>query len=432
MQHGSCECSKTELDLQYVPPTMTSMMESQWRDFHPIASLDSYTAPIEFLVPPHSENFTDLSQSYLYVKFRVLRANGENLEDDKNVSTANNFLHSMFSSIDMYLNNKPVSHNMDTYPYRAYLENLFSYGNEIKKSQLRAELWNKDKTKKFNAYDEGGMSERKEIIKESKPVEMQGKLHLDLCLQEKYLPNGIEIKIKLNRASPLFCLMVGEGGGGYPVVLKIDEAKLSMRQVRLLPALANATNRSIEAHNAKYPIKRVEVKTFTINQNLMSKIEDNLFQGQLPKRLFIGMVTNKAFNGDLKENPFNFDHFNLSKLEVTADGHDIYGRPFEPDFEHHLYLKSYLSMYQALGNLTLLQNCNIKYDEYPKGFCLWGFDFTPDQGADQSHLHPIKTGKLRIEVQFSQALEEAINVIVYAEYDNQIQINKLREVFTDF
>ena len=28
-------------------------------------------------------------------------------------------------------------------------------------------------------------------------------------------------------------------------------------------------------------------------------------------------------------------------------------------------------------------------------------DLTPDQAADQSHLHPIKTGILRLELQFA-------------------------------
>ena len=30
MQSGSCECSKSELDVLTVPPTMTTMQESQW------------------------------------------------------------------------------------------------------------------------------------------------------------------------------------------------------------------------------------------------------------------------------------------------------------------------------------------------------------------------------------------------------------------
>ena len=37
-----------------------------------------------------------------------------------------------------------------------------------------------------------------------------------------------------------------------------------------------------------------------------------------------------------------------------------------------------MSVYQALGNQ---QNCNIDYKDYKEGYCYWGYDLTPDQGA---------------------------------------------------
>ena len=79
-----------------------------------------------------------------------------------------------------------------------------------------------------------------------------------------------------------------------------------------------------------------------------------------------------------------------------------------------------------------VQNCNIDYEDYKGGYCFWGYDLTPDQAADQSHLHPIKTGNLRLELQFATSLDKTINVLVYAEFDNLIEINGLREVNTDY
>ena len=226
--------------------------------------------------------------------------------------------------------------------------------------------------------------------------------------------------------------MVGEGGGGYPSVVKIDVAKVSVRTVQLLPAITNDLNQAIAQKQAKFPIRRVEVKTFTINTGLRSKIEDHLFQEQLPKRLFIGMVTNEEFNGSYASNPFRFRPFRLSKLDVSCDGHNIYGRPFEPNFRDDQYLRSYMSLYQALSSQNQVQNCNISFQDYKDGYCFWGLDLTPDQGADQSHLHPLKTGNLRLELQFANALDVTINVIVYAEFDSLIEINGLREVTTDY
>ena len=202
---------------------------------------------------------------------------------------------------------------MDTYPNRAYLENLFSFGSDVKQNQLRAgEFWYQDATGKFVAWDSETIKARMVAVEESKPLELMGRLHLDLAMQEKYLPNGIEIRLRLNRASLQFCLMVGEGSGGYPSVVKIDVAKVSVRTVQLLPAITNDLNQAIAQKQASFRSGGVEVKTFTINTGLRSKIEDHLFQGQLPKRLFNGMVTNEEFNGSYASNPFRFRPFRLS------------------------------------------------------------------------------------------------------------------------
>ena len=134
------------------------------------------------------------------------------------------------------------------------------------------------------------------------------------------------------------------------------------------------------------------------------------------------MVDNATFNGSFATNPFNFQYFNLSKLEVSCDGHSIYGKPFEPKFEFNQCLRFYMSLYQALGSENQIQNCNIDYEDYKDGYCFWGYDFTPYQRADQSHLHPIKTGNIRVELQFARALDQTINVIEYADFDNLIEI----------
>ena len=155
----------------------------------------------------------------------------------------------------------------------------------------------------------------------------------------------------------------------YPAKIKIDTAILRVRNVQLLPAISNELNQTIAHHNAKLPIGRVEVKTFTISSGTRSKIEDHLLTGQLPKRVFIGLVTNEAFNGTLGTNPFFFQHFNLSKMDVTCDGHSVYGKPFEPRFGNDQYLRSFLSVYQALASQNQVQNCNIDYEDYKEGYC---------------------------------------------------------------
>ena len=83
-------------------------------------------------------------------------------------------------------------------------------------------------------------------VTKSKSVELQSKLHMDLAMQEKYLPNGLEFKLRLNRSYSQFCLMSDDS----PAKNKIDTAILRVRNVQLLPAISNELNQTFAHHNA--------------------------------------------------------------------------------------------------------------------------------------------------------------------------------------
>jgi hypothetical protein len=59
-------------------------------------------------------------------------------------------------------------------------------------------------------------------------------------------------------------------------------------------------------------------------------------------------------------------------------------------------------------------------------------DFTKDQEAQTDKFHLIQTGNLRVEVQFATNLTHTLNGVVYAVFDNMLEINKQREVAIDY
>ena len=104
----SCEGVKSELDLFAVPPTQTSIDEGQWIEHQPMTSLDS-GGPIEFVVPGTGDAYIDLANTYLFVRAKIIRGVGTNLADDTPVAPINNWLHSLFSQVDVYLNDTLVT-----------------------------------------------------------------------------------------------------------------------------------------------------------------------------------------------------------------------------------------------------------------------------------------------------------------------------------
>ena len=115
----SCECVKSELDLFSVPPTQTSIEHGQWVEHHPLATITD-SGPIEFSISGSGEDYLDLANTYVYVRAQIVKDYGTNLAEDAEVGPTNLWLHSLFSQVDVSLNEKLISPSTNTYPYRAY------------------------------------------------------------------------------------------------------------------------------------------------------------------------------------------------------------------------------------------------------------------------------------------------------------------------
>ena len=105
--------------------------------------------------------------------------------------------------MEVYLNDTLVTPSSNTYPFRAYVDTVLGYGDEAKNTKLTSQLWYRDTAGHMDAttVDGGntGLVERRRYIAESRIVEMMGRLHVDLFLQDRVLLNGVSVKIRLVR-----------------------------------------------------------------------------------------------------------------------------------------------------------------------------------------------------------------------------------------
>lgn len=432
MNPESCECSKAELELFTVPPTNVSMEKGSMVECLPISTIGD-RSPVEFVVSSSNDEYIDIGRTFLYVKVKIVNQDKSDLEQDAKCGPVNLFMHSLFSQIDLQLNGKLISPSINTYPYKAYLETLLSYGSDAKKSQLGSELWYFDNgnMNEFNPHvDEGndGFITRGKMTSKSKAVEMMGRLHCDFFQQDRYLINGVEMKLKLIRSPEAFHLMADDDK--YLTV--IEDVSLFVRKVKLNPAIPVAHNKALsQGKTVKYPIRRGIVSTFTIPTGNMSINKDNVVMGQLPRRVIVGLVTNQSVNGDVKSNPYDFKNLDLNYFALYVDGELFPNKPLDPDFEDDQFLRAYMTLFEGTGMLNDNKGHGIKRTNYKNGFALYAFDLTPDM-TEGSHIDPIKHGSIRMEIHFKKALAQTVNAIIYSEYDNLIQIDRARNVITDF
>ena len=434
MNSETCECSKAELELLTVPPVNTSMERGRVEEFLPISSVGD-TGPIEFHVASSTDEYLDIGRTQLYLRVKVVQKEDKGvLPDDAQVSTTNLWMHSLFSQVDVQLNGKLITPSTNTYPYKAYLEDLLSYGSDAKESQLGSEMWIPDKPNlaEFNPLADDvsntGLKTRHGLIGRSKTVEMMGRLHCDIFMQDRYLTNGVNVHIKLIRKPEAFHLI----GAEDKYLLQITDIALYVRKVKLNPMIPLMHNKALNSGKTlKYPIRRAVVSTFTIPNNTMSATKDNVIMGQLPRRVIVGLVKNSSFNGSIKMNPYNFETFNLNFLALFAGGQQFPAKPLTPNFTENQYMRSFMTMFEGTGMLNENRGHDITRENYPKGFTLYAFDLTSDM-AEGSHVDPIKHGSLKVEVHFDRQLPSTVNVILYCEYDNLIQFDRARNVITDY
>jgi hypothetical protein len=424
----SCEGLKSELDLFTLPTTQLSIVRGDWVHYKPIGSLNDH-GPLEFVVPGSGEDYIDLPQTLLQLHVKITKADGTTLGTDKVVGPVNNWMHSLFAQIDIFLNQKLISPPAHTYAYRAYIETVLNYDEPAKSSQLTARLWYKDTAGKMDDFkSNAGLTKRATFVSSSKTVDMIGNIHHDLFNQDKFLLNGVEMRLKFIKNKDEFHLM----SENPSVKAEIMDASLLVRKVRISPTVLLAHNRALEKSTAKYPMTRVDVKTITIPKDLQSKTMDNLYLGQLPKRVIIGFVSNTAFNGDFTRNPFNFQHFGLNFICLYVDGQQIPSKPLQPDFDAKQYVAAYHTLYSGTGIHFQDEGNGITREEYPGGNCLMAFDLTPDLSANAEHWNLQRQGSLRVEVRFKNGLSESINCILYAEFDNIMEIDRHRNIVVDY
>ena len=426
----SCECVKSELDLFVVPPTQTSIEHGQWVEHNPISSITD-DGPLQFFISGSGDEYVDLANTELYIRAKITNADGSDIAGDADCAPTNLWLHSMFSQVDVSLNEKLISPSTNTYPYRAFLETVLSYGKEAKESHLTAALWYKDTSTKFDTCTDAniGYKTRKSIAAKSATIEMMGKLHSDLFMQDKYLLNSVDIKIRLVRSKNGFAIMSPTGGAGFRV--KIEDAALFVRKVKISPTVQLAHIKGLEKSTAKYPLRRVECKVFSIPAGHLSVTHENLFLGQTPKRIIVGFCDTDAFNGSYSKNPFNFKNYDLNFLALYVDGKQVPSKPLQPKFKHGNYIRAYTSLFSGTGQNYSDEGNDIGRLEYPHGYTLYAFNLTADL-SDGTHFNLIKQGNLRIEAHFNEALASTINTVVYAEFENILEIDRARNVLFDF
>ncbi len=431
IDHLSSPSTKTELDLFTVPPTQVAVEKSKWREI-PLSNACTNDGPYEFHIPaePH---MLHLYKNYITVEFRICHADGTVMQAADQVGPINLIGKTFFSQMRLFLNGTEVFNSSNKYAYRVFLETELNYGHDAKESQLQAALYEKDTPAgaQNNVDNIGnvGLASRSAHFIQSAWVQVMAPLHCDLFFQDRYLLNQIDVRLQLYRNNDRFLLVSFEQAPDYK--MEIRNMHWLVKAVEIAPSVSLAIEKTLQHFTAKYPVRRVEIKTMNIAAGLRSTADNALFTGQLPRRLVIGCVDSDAFHGTYGKSPFNFKNYDIREVSVSAGGETFPSKPLQPHFATNQYMRSFVQLFEGLGFGGENKGNRVDRSSFKNGSCLFAFDLSPDED-DGSHWDLIKEGSVCVHINFGTALAQAVEVIVYAEFDNLLTIDKGRNPSIDY
>ena len=424
----------SNLDLFSLPNTQAAVTKSQIVNFYPVSEI-SDESPIEFNVSGSGLEYISLKDTRLHIKCKILHADNTPIAALTKIGPVNLTLQSLWSQVDIFLNQRLVSSASNNYPYKAYIQTLLNFGSDAKLSQLGTQLYYKDTAKHLDDADpiagnNSSLLIRAEYFSNSNIVGLIGPIHADVFQTPKLLLNNVDLRIKLYKSKNEFCLMSSETTPAFKIV--ITEAVLKINKVTVSPSITLAHAGALKLSTAKYPVSKIEVKSVSLAAGSNQVNLDDVWHGQIPSKVIIGFVSSMAFNGAYSKNPFNFQHYNLNYIACYVNGESVPAMPLKLTFSGTgingaNYMEAYQTLFSGTGVLNSDSGTDIDRDDYPGGYSL--VTFTIDPLANNPEVWSMKqAGNLRIEARFNDPLSETVSMLIYGEFPYVVEVDEARNV----
>ena len=403
------QCASSALDFNNLPYIQSAVEHSQIVEYSCLTVLPSSDESfLEFRIDK-TDSYTDLDRTWLYCQVQILNKDGTNLPATDTCTFINNIGYALFDSVDVFISDQKITKSETFYPWWTYLYNLLFYSHSASQRYLElGNLWYPDESFKFDELTgdsiNQGMKDRQSNCGDSKKIWLCTKLLLNTQL-EKLIPSQTEIGLKFNRAPTSFCLLADKT---KEYQIKILDAKLHVNRVKLFESAHRDFEKILNTQGFFYPGTNPVVRSKTI-----SKGDQNLdwtpFTGKLPQRIYMWMILQEAYNGQQNKNPFNFQPFSLTKLQVFHNGRSLPYSQGLTKLDGKDYLKFYMS---TLMSINSPETFKITYTDYQSGYFIVAVDVSSDFSAGCDYNNIDEFGSLRITADLKNHLKVRLHFSV--------------------
>jgi hypothetical protein len=333
----------------------------------------------------------------------------------------------MWKQVSVSLNGHEVE-KIDNYPYRAYLSMLTSYSKDVLEKRGELSGWARDTHTAWcdTVYATTGKNEgfktRGTPFRASKEVVLIGRIDSDVMNQGRDIPPNTDIQVCLTRSSDAFALMSATDGASYKLL--VLDAELVVARDKLAPSLHHAHVELTQKYNLSMDYRHSKVLTYNLALGTTTGSITNAFSSNtnLPDRFVAFVVTNEAFSGALKINPFEFGHHKLNCIVAKVNENTLVPSDgYKPNFTSGRVENVYYNLLREFDadeenfmlDLSKLDFCN--------GYTIYPFRIVPrTRGGDV--LGPAASGSISIEYSFAEALTVTCTLVLVADYRGSFEI----------
>jgi len=177
-----------------------------------------------------------------------------------------------------------------------------------------------------------------------------------------------------------------------------------------------------------FDMKKTDVKSYTVTVGSMQSTNENVITGLLPSRLVIALVETTNIIGSYATTPFDFDHFDLSHINVTVNGENTESFPQDLDFTSaggKRVIEAYDNVFKGLGICNSPCTIDFSLEEFKRGKTVFVYEITPF--GDVNSLP--RFGSVKVELKFKKATTKSITVLCYTETQAVLHIDHLKNVY---
>ena len=421
-----------------------STLKTKIHKFTPLKIPTPQDTTYDFSMGDLGEQWLDLRTITLYVRGKMLKADGSAINTKEDVvGLVNNSLYSLFKTGKIIVGGNQLEMSDPHFGYNQYFKAVTHLEEDKPQSENQGFQLDYSIAGSVEKMNSGGRARAGRVATGSMAggYEMQGRLLMDFFDAEPYLLPGTPLKVTLIKADPSFYLLADSPTTQYK--FDIDEIYLSAVSVQTLSAIRKAVESNLEgsmdlgiegempafkkqkvdAMNAAYRFDSTAMRQMTVPKGQHYAFYSNMYQGILPRKIAIGFVSQEAVAGRQELNPYNFENLKVSKVTFLINGNVEH--TISTDFDKNMCLDAYTQFLEFAGlqnSATPVRKASYRYGN--AFFCYDGMKSCEEGRRCNDEL--LKSGTFGVNVEFKEPLLKSVTLMAFATRASTITLDRER------